>query len=220
MTTTNLYEMLSEPFPEEMEKTLRKGGASLTYIPVSEVITRLNKVFGVDGWSSEIISCGRDEIDPDFIVAKTRLIVFFEKGGMPIIKDGVGGQKIKRTKAGEIVDLGDEMKGAVSDALKKAAQQLGVGLYLARDVEAIETEHAQDAYKEVSPTAKLYENFVGLRDKLDDAQRKNLRDWWSGYSGGRPIPKSSEFTEQELEDLVVEVSRMLLDATVTVEVAD
>jgi hypothetical protein len=220
MTTTNLYELLSEPFPEEMEKTLRKGGASLTYIPISEVITRLNKLFGVDGWSSEIISCSRDEIDPDFIVARARLIIFFEKGGMPIIKDGVGGQKIKRTKAGEIVDLGDEMKGAVSDALKKAAQQLGIGLYLARDVEAIETEHAQDASKEVLPTAKLYENFVGLRDKLDDAQRKNLRDWWSGYSGGRPIPKSSEFTEQELEDLVVEVSRMLLDATVVVEVAD
>jgi hypothetical protein len=217
---TNMYEMLSEPFPEEMEKTLRKGGASLTYIPVSEVITRLNKVFGVDGWSSEILSCGRDEIDPDFVVARVRLVVYFDKNALPIFKDGIGGQKIKRTKAGEIVDLGDEMKGAASDALKKAAQHLGIGLYLARDADAIEMEQAQEAPKELSATQKLYENFVGLRDKLDDAQRKNLRDWWSGYSGGRPIPKSSEFTEQELEDLIVEVSRMLLGATIAVEVED
>jgi hypothetical protein len=49
-----------------------------------------------------------------------------------ITRDGVGGQTIKRKRDGGIVDLGDEYKGAVSDALKKAAQSFGVGLYLAR----------------------------------------------------------------------------------------
>ena len=44
----NILNALSEPFPSEVEKQLKKGGASLTYIPVSEVITRLNKVLGVD----------------------------------------------------------------------------------------------------------------------------------------------------------------------------
>jgi hypothetical protein len=59
---------------------------------------------------------------------------------MAVTKDGFGGQKIKRTKAGEIVDLGDEFKGAFSDALKKAAQQFGVALYLARSDEALSIE--------------------------------------------------------------------------------
>ena len=53
----SMLNSLSEPFPSEVEKQLKKGGASLTYIPVSEVITRLNKVLGVDMWSYEIIKC-------------------------------------------------------------------------------------------------------------------------------------------------------------------
>jgi recombination DNA repair RAD52 pathway protein len=130
----NTFNALSEPFPREVERQLRKGGTSLTYIPVSEVITRLNKVLGVDMWSYEIISCERDSLDPDFIVAHVSLTATFvptnDAPSITVVKHGIGGQKIKRTKNGEIVDLGDEMKGAVSDALKKAAQHLGVGLYL------------------------------------------------------------------------------------------
>lgn len=117
---------LSAPFPKEVEKQLDKGGATLTYIPVSEVIVRLNDVFGVTGWSYTIVKCSRDTLDPDFLVAHVCMTV----GN--ITRDGVGGQKIKRMKSGDIVDLGDEYKGAVSDALKKAAQSFGVGLYLAR----------------------------------------------------------------------------------------
>jgi len=51
-----LFEQLSEPFDPAVERQLKKGGASLTYIPVSEVITRLNRVLGVDMWSYEIVS--------------------------------------------------------------------------------------------------------------------------------------------------------------------
>ena len=123
---------LAAPFPREVEKTLVKSGVSLTYIPVSEIITRLNKVLGIDSWSLNIIRCERDAIDPDYIVAHVRL-TWLPSEPMPIvIRDGIGGQKIKRSKTGEIIDLGDEMKGAVSDALKKAAQSMGIGLYLAR----------------------------------------------------------------------------------------
>ena len=118
--------MLSAPFPKEVEKQLDKGGTLLTYIPVSEVIVRLNEVFGVAGWSYILVKSERDALDPEYIVAHVRLTAGES------VKDGVGGTKIKRTKAGDILDLGDEHKTAVSDALKKAAQALGVGLYLAR----------------------------------------------------------------------------------------
>ena len=134
---SELSAALSAPFPKEVERQLDKGGITLTYIPVSEGIVRLNEVFGVTGWSYTQIKCERDFLDPDFLVAHVRLTVG------TTTRDGVGGQKIKRTKAGDILDLGDEYKGAVSDALKKAAQSFGVGLYLARSVSAPSGQHTR-----------------------------------------------------------------------------
>jgi recombination DNA repair RAD52 pathway protein len=209
--------MLSEPFPPEMEKVLRKGGTSLTYIPVSEVITRLNKVIGVDRWSFEIISCGRDAIDPDFIVAHVRFswITDESRPDSVIHRDGYGGQKIKRTKQGEIVDLGDEMKGAVSDALKKAVQTLGIGLYLARSEDAIEIEEVMSAVRE--PVSKeeqerldTWERFVGLAKSLSQEQRDELNAYWETKSGGKPKPTKATATMDDLETLMAEAVRMSL----------
>ena len=111
-----------------MEKTLVKSGVSLIYLPISEVINRLNKVLGVENWSFEIISVRRDEVDTDEIIAHVSLSA--EIDGKSIVKHGFGGQTVKRQrKDNKPVDLGNDFKGAVSDALKKAAQQLGIGLF-------------------------------------------------------------------------------------------
>ena len=181
----SMLNSLSEPFPSEVEKQLKKGGASLTYIPVSEVITRLNKVLGVDMWSYEIIKCERDALDPDYIVAHVRLSATFvptEKAPNIIVtKDGIGGQKIKRTRNGDILDLGDEMKGAVSDALKKAAQHFGVGLYLARSEESMHLEYAEE--QAVSPISS--EHFDRLRKVLNGQTQEGLegaKKYWATIS--------------------------------------
>ena len=159
--TKDLYSLLSEPFPREMERTVSKSGRSLTYIPISEVIARLNKVIGLNNWSSEIVSVGRDSVDTDWVIAHVRLTAIVN--GETITKDGVGGQQVKYTKAGKVLDLGDEFKGAMSDALKKAAQQLGVGLYLARDDAALEVE----ATPEVDPVVDtLFNRLVALTKSL------------------------------------------------------
>ena len=182
---SNMLTALSEPFDPSVEKQLKKGGASLTYIPVSEVITRLNRVLGVDMWSYEILSCVRDSLDPDYVVAHVRLTATFvptnDAPALTVTKDGIGGQKIKRTKNGDIVDLGDEMKGAVSDALKKAAQHFGVGLYLARSEESMNLEYAQDtADQPISP-----EHFEKLREVLNSQSQTTIdacRAHWSKIS--------------------------------------
>ena len=200
---------LSEPFAPEVEKVLKKGGASLTYIPVSEVINRLNKVFGIDGWSSEIIKCERDQLDPDFIVACVRLtaVVDSDRYGT-VSKDGYGGQKIKRMKTGDIVDLGDEFKGAVSDALKKAAQQFGIGLYLARSEEALSLDEAEEAAASVPQVSDMYPRFKTFLDKFTPEQKSDIKAFWGKYSGGRPTPKPHEFTDSELQALVAECVRI------------
>jgi hypothetical protein len=214
---SNLYNELSNPFPPEMERELRKGGTALTYIPVSEVITRLNKVLGVENWSFEIVSCNRDSIDPDYIVAHARITWWTGEPSGVVIRDGFGGQKIKRTKAGDIVDLGDEMKGAVSDALKKAAQTFGVALYLARSEEAMYAEVEQDtvatpptpAIKVDSEIEGIWEAFMSFTKKFSPEQKSKLRDMWSEYSDGAPIPKLNTVTIEEAEFLhasAVEIS--------------
>jgi hypothetical protein len=214
MTTNNIKEMqneLNEQFPKEVERQLKKGGASLTYIPVSEVITRLNKVLGFEGWSYEIIKCERDAIDPDFIVAHVRLVVHSlnEDSFMTTTKDGFGGQKIKRTKNGDIVDLGDEMKGAVSDALKKAAQALGVGLYLARSEEAMEIE----AEASIDPLIEsMWTQFVELSKGLTADGKKTLNDFWVTYAGSRPKPTKNTATKDDLDALTGECLRISMDA--------
>jgi len=205
-----LYQDLSAPFPPEMERELRKGGTSLVYIPVSEVITRLNKVIGVDSWSMRIISCERDKIDSDFIVAHVSLdaVIKDEKGDTRVIhRDGIGGQKIKRTKQGDIVDLGDEMKGAVSDALKKAAQTLGIGLYLARSEDAMEIEEVIAASQ--APVSageaerlELWDNFMGLAKSLNAEQKEQLNTHWKQYSGGRAKPTKASASIDELTELI------------------
>lgn len=204
----NLYNALAENFPQEMERTVTKGGAALTYIPVSEVINRLNKVLGVDKWSFTIVRCERDAADPDFVVAHVR-IEYFMTEFQTISRDGFGGQKIKRTKQGQILDLGDEFKGAISDALKKAAQTLGVGLYLARSDDAIEAEQYMEAESVQDNKVSLWNSFVSLAKNLDADQKNKMRERWNERTKGEPVPKSIDsVTVEDLEFIVAEVNRI------------
>ena len=198
-----IYGSLSEQFPKEMERNLNKGGTNLTYIPVSEVINRMNKVLGVENWSFSIKSY--TEIG-DSIVAHVTVITTID--GKEVSRDGVGGQKIKRIKAtGLAVDYGDEVKGAVSDALKKAVQTLGVGLYLARSDDAMEIEQAMDA--PVDESVQTWESFVSVSKGLNESKRSQLNDFWASISSSAPKPKrSSDVPLGQLQELLTEATRL------------
>lgn len=228
MNNNAIYQQLSEPFAPEMEKTLVKSGVPLTYIPISEVVNRLNKVLGVSRWDFTIISCQRDAIDSDFITAHVRLTWNPEntkeddKWVEPVTKDGIGGQKIKRNKKGEIVDLGDEMKGAVSDALKKAAQMLGVGLYLARSDEAMDIEEAMEASQPAQvqgnpEVEKKWDNFVSIVKNLSTDQKSKLNEFWAIAGKGEPKPTKATATHESLDLLITEAVRLSFESTETEE---
>jgi len=216
--SNEIFSQLSEPFPREVERQLKKGGASLTYIPVSEVITRLNKVIGIGNWSSEILMCERDKTDNDFIVAHVRLVVSID--GSTVTKDGFGGQKIKRTKTGEIVDLGDEFKGAVSDALKKAAQQLGVGLYLARSDEALAIEEEESRPPVNEEVIRLWTTFLTHTKEMNAEQKNELGEAWSAWSDGSPKPTLDTATTEDLDFLIAECVRISMGATSVEDATD
>jgi len=200
----SILNQLSEPFPKEVERQLKKGGASLTYIPVSEVITRLNRVFGVDGWSSTITYCKRDELDPDYIVASVTLSARVgdkdDAIGGWVGHDGIGGQKIKRTKNGDIVDLGDEMKGAVSDALKKAAQHFGIGLYLARSEDALAYEESVDS-ADMPISQDHFNKLRELLNSLSEDLRIKAKEYWDTIGGGADFA-AQNITNTMLSDIL------------------
>lgn len=216
MNSLEVARMLAEPFPEEMEKTIVKSGVQLVYLPISEVINRLNKVIGVNNWSFEIISVRRDEIDTDEIIAHVSLVATID--GLTVVKHGFGGQSVKRQrKDNKPVDLGNDFKGAVSDALKKAAQQLGVGLYLARTADALDAEDAQSSSAPTndvpSEIDEKWGNFVAITKTLTSEQKDSLNLFWEKHSGGKPKPTRSTATEQDIDALVVEAMRLSFGAT-------
>lgn len=210
-----IHQQLSEPFPPEMEKTLVKSGVALTYIPVSEVINRLNKVLGVDKWDFFVNSCERDAHDPEFITAKVRLCWNVDGNNDAVYKEAIGGQKIKRNKKGEIVDLGNDFKGAVSDALKKAAQMMGVGLYLARSDEAMDIEEAMEAVQPPSDPEleQKWDNFVSIVKTLNASQKAQLNDFWVSAGNGQPKPTKATATHESLEILIAEAVRLSFGAS-------
>jgi len=198
---TDLYQRLSDPFPKSVEKSLKKGGTSLTYIPISEVINRLNMTLGVDNWSTSISSIERDASDPDYVVAQIELVAVID--GATVVKAGIGGTKIKRMKSGDIVDLGDDYKGALSDAIKKAAQQLGVGLYLARDEEAMRLDEiAKDPDRE--KVNEAWGQVLAHIKSGGEPIKTALGEFWSENHPGEPKPSADTLSlPQALELLAV-----------------
>ena len=115
-------EVLEAPFPPELIKT-RPGsfGASLSYLEGHTVIHRLNEAF--DGnWSFKIIS---------HQVLDEEVLVLGKLKSETVTKMAFGSSKITRSdRTGQAVSIGDDLKAAATDALKKAATLMGVGLSL------------------------------------------------------------------------------------------
>lgn len=175
-----IAKQLQEPFPQEMLRFNQAKG--LTYIPISEVIARLNRVLGFENWSYDVVKAWREPDHPDWCLAHVCLQVTI--GDKEISRSGYGGQQIKKKKNGDVVDLGDEFKGAVSDALKKAAQSLGVGLELARTEEAKRWEEEAVAEASINPEAvAAYERLTSLTKQMGAEEKTALRTWWKATYG-------------------------------------
>lgn len=164
---------LAEPFPQELLRENKAKG--LTYVPIAEVIARMNRVLGVPNWSTSIVRTWREDDHPDWVLSLVRLTITI--GDQTFEREGIGGQQVKHRKSGDVVDLGDEYKGAYSDALKKAAQSLGVGLELARTDEAL--AYAEYVPTEPTPESKLFGVFKTHLDSMSSEQKTELKNWWS-----------------------------------------
>ncbi len=124
--TDELYEKLCAPF--DITFTDIRGGVELTYVTGEQATTRLNETLGFLNWSFRIVEHGI-HAEADECWALGELTVMLE--GRTVTRQQFGSQKIKRSRAsGTPLDIGFDLKGAATDALKKCASLIGVALYL------------------------------------------------------------------------------------------
>ncbi len=132
-----LLEKLGKPFPREAIRQREGGrGKMLDYIETHTVIRRLNTAT-MGQWSMSVL---RTWMEGDVLMAQVELAI----PGLGS-RQHIGVQKIS-DRGGE-----DLAKGAVSDALKKAATLFGVGLELyGKDYESGEQGYAPESVPTVS----------------------------------------------------------------------
>ncbi len=123
----------------EIKTRQGRGGLQFSYIEHGYVTERLNLVFGFN-WDFEIMD---KQILDDDVIVEARLTVR-TPGGQTIVKTQFGGAEIKRhasgAKSGKPLSIADDYKAAASDALKKCASLLGIGLDLYGRDRPYETE--------------------------------------------------------------------------------
>ena len=146
--TRAIAEALSAPF-EQVHKDTR-GGVELEYITGEQCIRRLNEALGVDAWSFRVLQHGiHAEADEVWVLGELTATI----GERTVTRQQFGSQKVKRSRATNApLDLGFDLKGAATDALKKCAMSLGVGLYLARREAPGEPARAEVA--SIAPTCE------------------------------------------------------------------
>lgn len=125
-TYPDLYGRLAAPF----DVTFRdlRGGVELEYITGEQCTSRLNETLGFMAWSFRVLEHGiHAEADECWVLGELTVTV----NGQTVTRQQFGSQKIKRSRSsGTPLDIGFDLKGAATDALKKCASLIGVGLYL------------------------------------------------------------------------------------------
>jgi hypothetical protein len=124
----DLYRRLAAPFDTTFKDV--RGGVELEYVTGEQCISRLNETLGVGGWSFLIREHGiHAEADEAWVLGEITASI----EGVAVVRQQFGSQKLRRARSnGTPVDIGFDLKGAATDALKKCASLLGVGLYLSK----------------------------------------------------------------------------------------
>src|SRR6476661_4215880 len=153
--------LLQRTPPHEIKKRQGRGGLQFSYVEHGYVTERLNLVFGFN-WDFEIMD---KQILEDEVIVEAKLTVR-TPGGQTIVKTQFGGADIKRhasgARSGKPLSIADDYKAAASDALKKCASLLGIGLDLYGRDRPYETEDVPDR----APAVRISGNQPGSRKRI------------------------------------------------------
>jgi hypothetical protein len=126
---SNAISVLTRPLPKDKIQTRPgKGGLAFSYITPDFVIDILNEAFGSE-WNTRIVS---HAVFADNVAVVGLELSVPTTDGKYVAKQQFGSCEITRG-----LDVGSAFKGAASDALKKCATLLGLGLELYKDEEPV-----------------------------------------------------------------------------------
>ena len=114
-------ELLERPFAPEQIRQRKGRNGLLDYVEGHSVIQRLNEALE-GAWSFEIV---HHEIREEEVLVLAKL----STEGLVKMNFGVS-QITRERESGALISLGDDLKAAATDCLKKCATFLGVGLHL------------------------------------------------------------------------------------------
>jgi hypothetical protein len=165
-------DFLLQRTPKHEIKTRQgRGGMQFSYVEHSYVTERLNLVFGFN-WDFDVMD---KQILEDEVIVEAKLTVR-TPGGQTIVKTQFGGAEIKRhasgPRSGRPLSIADDYKAAASDALKKCASLLGIGL----DLYGRDRPHEVDAAPAVT------------EQKVNAAERPQTRKATGSQEGFRADP--------------------------------
>lgn len=116
-------QLLEKPFDPAQIKQRKGRNGMLDYVEGHSVIQRLNDAFE-GAWSFEVL-------DHKIVEDRDEILVLGKLSAEGVVKMQFGTTQITRERDSKaIVSLGDDLKAAATDALKKCATFLGVGLHL------------------------------------------------------------------------------------------
>ena len=130
MMQKEILDKLYEPF--ELKARPGQGGMTFKYVPSDDIVDRMNKVFMGD-WSTEVVE---SEVIGDQVLIRVRVYAKDprESDSKTYFHEGYASQLVAKytqgPKTGQIIDIGNTYKSAMSKAIKTAVAKWGVGLYL------------------------------------------------------------------------------------------
>lgn len=163
-------ELLEKPFdPDQIKRREGNFGKTLDYVEGHSIIQRLNNAFEAD-WSFSILK-------HEVLQETDEVVVLGELSANGIVKTQFGSSRRTRAREnGEMVSLSDDLKAAATDALKKAATLLGVGLHLySSEKQPTKRQSTLDGAHPAGSNAKKYGSHRG---------RQGGNDFNNGYCPG------------------------------------
>jgi len=170
-----LYTVLNKKTPAKfIKRRMGRGGKYFDYVETGFVIEQLNKAFN-NMWDFEIVDkqIGQDKI---WVLGKLTVKFITPFGIQTISKSQFGGSDVKRSN-GVVIDIGDDLKAAASDSLKKCASLLGI----AKDV-YFKEDYSEEAEK-IAEFDKLAKEAQPATDKQKYAIRNLIKEGKIDFKG-------------------------------------
>lgn len=149
LSEKQITRMVEKTPPQFIYKRPGKGGDTWDYVTVGYVQRVLDYCFGFN-WDFEIVEHGKEA---DHVWVMGKLTVKSPDGLRTITKTQFGRSEVKHKREGGLLDYGNDLKSAASDALKKCASMLGIArdIYSKADYRQESGKAPREEVKELPP---------------------------------------------------------------------